>query len=203
MATSADHRRPSKALFAELGYKYDVFLLHSGKNKEFVRNLFWGFCAKNVLPFFDQDKKSLRLGDVDADKVIMDALTRSSRFIMPIMSHEMTCKGWPEEELKSALKINSQGGKRIIIPVFYNIMADECGRTTNEYYKRISRIPGIERTSEDSDEDKFIRRVASEVEEELQETLKEGLSSAIVLINIMLDFKMIFRVACRVDGNNK
>jgi hypothetical protein len=160
-------RPPRRAFLGDHHWTYDVFLLHAGENKRFVEDLYWALCAENILPFFDAE--SLKLGD-NADDRMEEALVRSSRFIVPIMSHQLKDKPWPEDEMKKALDRHQQ--VKVIIPVFYNISADKCGESTNRYFSKMARITGIEK-KESYRDDEFIKLLTLRLKELLEETLEE------------------------------
>ena len=170
MAAGYRRRPPSRAFLGDHGWTYDVFLLHAGENKVFVEDLYWALCAKNILPFFDT--RSLSLGD-NADEMMEDALVNSSRFIVPIMSHQLKDKPWPEDEMKKALSRHERK-RKVVIPVFYNINPDKCGESRNSYFKKVSRITGVEKEERERD-DQFIERLTLSLEELVQETLQKGL----------------------------
>jgi hypothetical protein len=159
---------PDRPFLGDNGWKYDVFLLHAGQNKKFVENLYRELCSRDVLPFFD--KYSLPIG-TKAQDLIMEALQTTSRFIVPVLSHEIKGKSYPENEMKKAVdrferfkESGVQSPPVLIVPVFYLTTPDECHESTNQFVKDMSTFTGIVREeSEKDDEDAYLHRVAEEI----------------------------------------
>jgi hypothetical protein len=157
--------RPDRPFLGDNGWKYDVFLLHAGQNKKFVENLYRELCSRDVLPFFD--KYSLPIG-TKAQDLIMEALQTTSRFIVPVLSHEIKGKSYPENEMKKAVdrferfkESGVQSPPVLIVPVFYLTTPDECHESTNQFVKDMSAFTGIVR--QEDDEDAYLRTVAEEI----------------------------------------
>ena len=147
-----------RAYLAENGWKYDVFLLHAGENKGFVKKLYTKFRSADILPFFDE--VTLELGD-NAQEMIMDALRCTSRFIVPILTHEIKGKPWPEMEISEALERHMK--HKVLLPVFYKITPDQCFQSSNQFVKKISGITGIRQDGEE--EETFVCTVVKRIKE--------------------------------------
>ena len=152
------YSKPKCAFLAKNGWEYDVFLLHAGENKEFVKKLYQKFCSMGILPFFDEF--TLELGD--DQEMIMDALQRSSRFIVPILTHEVKGKQWPEMEMSKALERHKKQ-KKVILPVFFKISPDQSSESTNQFVKEVSKITGIRLDGEE--EETFVCTVVKRIKE--------------------------------------
>lgn len=104
---------------------WDVFVSHASEDKESV-----------VLPLVDLllchgmkvwlDKGEIFLGDSIREK-IDEGLSRS-QFGVVVISHNFFAKNWTKAELDSLFS-REMGGKKVILPVWHNISAEEV----NEY----------------------------------------------------------------------
>ena len=138
---------PSEAFLAKNGYKYDVFLCHAGENKDLVSKLYWKLCSYDILPFFDE--LSLKMGD-DGHEVMMEAVERTSRFVAPLITHEVKGKPWPQIEMEKALERHKRD-KLVVLPVFL-LDPDKTSESTVPILREISKISGTKLTGEDHDD---------------------------------------------------
>lgn len=146
--------KPECAYLSNNGWKYDVFLLHTGEDISFVTRLYWKLCSMNILPFFGEE--TLEIGE-NAEEVVMEALQCGSRFVVAVLTH----KPWREEEMFVALERHRKQNK-VIIPVFYKITPDQYLEASNQTVRDISRIDGIILDGEE-DETTMVCTVAERV----------------------------------------
>ena len=154
---------PNEAFLAKNGYKYDVFLCHAGENKELVSKLYWSLCSCDILPFFDE--LSLKIGD-DGYEVMMEAVERNSRFVVPLVTHEVKAKPWPQVEMQKALERHKRD-KLVILPVF-DLDPDKTLECTVPILREVSKISGAKRKNDEQDDD-FVLRVSKVIEERVKD----------------------------------
>ena len=153
---------PNEAFLAKNGYKYDVFLCHAGENKEFVSKLCWNLCSYGILPFFDE--LSLEIGD-DGHELMMEAVERTSRFVVPLITHELKGKPWPQVEMEKALQRHKRD-KLVILPIFL-IDPNKTLESTVPILREISKISGTKK-NDGEQEDDFVMRVSKAIEKRVK-----------------------------------
>lgn len=96
-------------------YTYDVFLSHSGKDREFVMRLAGDLKRAGNRVWLDQ--WDLRPGDSIARAV--EQGLRESRFLLVVMSPDYFESAWTQQEWQYALANEIEGGGVRVIPVLY------------------------------------------------------------------------------------
>ena len=100
---------------------YDIFICHASEDKdEFVRPLAEGLRAKGLKVWYDEF--SLKIGD-SLRESIDSGLANSSSGVV-VISHNFFKKRWPQKEL-NGLFSKIQSDRKIILPIWHNISAEE------------------------------------------------------------------------------
>ena len=96
-------------------YIYDVFLSHSGKDREFVMRLAGDLKRAGIRVWLDQ--WDLRPGDSIA-RAVEQGLSES-RFLIVVMSPDYFESAWTQQEWQYALANEIEGGGVRVIPLLY------------------------------------------------------------------------------------
>lgn len=100
---------------------WDVFVSHASEDKEdFVSELALKLHEKGIKVWFD--KSTLKVGD--SLRRSIDKGLASSKFGIVVLSHNFFNKEWPQKELDGLVALESDG-KKVILPVWHNITAEE------------------------------------------------------------------------------
>ncbi|MEO3808993.1 toll/interleukin-1 receptor domain-containing protein [Sphaerisporangium sp. B11E5] len=95
-------------------YDFDVFLCHSGTDKDLVRLIAKAFAANDIRYWLDEEQ--LTYGDGVATK-IADGLQRT-RYVVPCISANLAKSGWARAEYNAILNAEFSGDTaRIVIPL--------------------------------------------------------------------------------------
>jgi len=127
----------------EPGVTWDVFISHATEDKEpFVRSLAEALRATGLRIWYD--RFTLKVGD-HLRRSIDQGLSRS-RFGVVILSPYFFAKEWPQLEL-DGLAAREIAGKKVILPVWHNIDANEIRRFSPTLADRVAvkSSLGIER----------------------------------------------------------
>ena len=101
--------------------QYDVFISHASEDKEdFVRPLALKLHQESIKVWFDEF--TLKVGD--SLRRSIDKGLSTSRFGVVVLSHNFFNKEWPQKELDGLVALESDG-KKVILPVWHNIAANE------------------------------------------------------------------------------
>ncbi|XP_062521743.1 uncharacterized protein LOC134196584 isoform X2 [Corticium candelabrum] len=167
------NNRPIPPMLASQGWKYDVFLCHAGDDKkDFVYPLYKELKEKHgIVSFFDAE--SLPEGGM-TQKLIAEAIIQSPLFVV-ILSHEFKGKPYPETEVKAAFEFDEDKSDsrkfdsryKKIIPVFYKITATACSESTVTILKKLARIAGIRKKTDENDSS-LVTRVAERIREHVE-----------------------------------
>ena len=100
---------------------YDAFISHASEDKDaFVRPLAQALTHSGLSIWYDEF--TLTVGDSLRRKI--DEGLRASRYGVVVLSPNFFAKNWPQEEL-DGLYSREVAGVKVILPVWYNITADE------------------------------------------------------------------------------
>ncbi|MBX2848069.1 MAG: toll/interleukin-1 receptor domain-containing protein [Acidiferrobacterales bacterium] len=101
---------------------YDVFICHASEDKEeFVRPLAESLKDLNIEVWYDEF--SLVLGD--SLRRSIDLGLRQSRFGVVVLSPSFFSKNWTQYELDGLLDRELAGNDKVLLPVWFNLSADE------------------------------------------------------------------------------
>src|SRR6266852_1550683 len=101
--------------------QWDVFISHASEDKKVVAEPLFGALESAGLSIW-YDRVELRLGDSLHNR-IDDGLAHS-RFGVVVLSPAFFAKHWPQQEL-NGLAQREVDGKKILLPVWYNITVEE------------------------------------------------------------------------------
>ncbi|XP_059066937.1 uncharacterized protein LOC131030145 [Cryptomeria japonica] len=129
--------QPNERMSSDNGQKFDVFLSHSGKQKNFVRQLYRDLKNQGVSCFFDQDRQSLPLGE-DFPPLIFEA-AKTCRLAVFLLSKEFLQSKWPMLELSTVVEARDANRHPEILPLFFMISPEALKQITtlNERWKEI------------------------------------------------------------------
>lgn len=128
---------------------------------------------RGLVAFYDVE--SLTAGD-RVQEVIAEAIELSPFFLV-ILSHHFKGKRYPEAEAQAALAFDKHTKK--IIPLFYDMTADECCDSTNDVCSLLSSYSGVERKEKED------AQFASDVADLMIKMASDQLSSSITLHDSM------------------
>jgi hypothetical protein len=102
--------------------KYDVFISHASEDKAaFAEPLALALRKWGLNVWFD--KFSLRVGDSLRDSIEMGLA--NSRYGVVVFSPSFLVKNWPKAELNGLFARQMQGKRRVILPIWHEISANE------------------------------------------------------------------------------
>ncbi|XP_059069046.1 disease resistance protein RPS4B-like [Cryptomeria japonica] len=138
-----DSSRPNKPICSDHGQKIlakDVFLSHSGKQKNFVRQLYKDLINQGVSCFFDEDSESLPVGEDFPSRIFEAAKTCKAAILL--LSRDFLETKWPMQELLAfveARDIIRTNPTLKILPLFFLISPDVLKNITpdNEKWKQL------------------------------------------------------------------
>ncbi|XP_059066676.1 disease resistance protein RUN1-like [Cryptomeria japonica] len=119
---------PNAPIRSERGQKFldqNVFLSHSGRQKNFVRQLHRDLTNQGVSCFFDQDRESLPVGE-DFPSRIFEA-AKTCQVAVLLLSMDFLQSRWPMLELSAFVEARDRTRKNPnlkILPLFYQISPD-------------------------------------------------------------------------------
>ena len=103
-------------------YKYDLFISHAWEDKEqFVRPLTDLLARQRIKVWFDEF--SLRPGD--SLSAAIDKGLSDSKYGLVVLSPDFLKKNWAKTELRALISRESVSGKKVVVPVWYNVSAEE------------------------------------------------------------------------------
>ncbi|GLJ42130.1 hypothetical protein SUGI_0872410 [Cryptomeria japonica] len=118
----------------EHGQKFDVFLSHSGKQKNFVRQLHRDLTQQGVSCFFDEDRESLPVGENFPSRILEAA--KACKVAVLLLSKDFLKSKWPMIELSAFVKArDTTNPKLIILPLFFLISPDYLKNITEDNKK--------------------------------------------------------------------
>lgn len=94
---------------------YQIFLCHSHKDESFVMQLANDLESDKIDVWVDE--WDIEVGDF-IHKKIEDGI-RNSTYLGIILSPDSVCSKWVDKELRAALAIESQKGKKFVLPILY------------------------------------------------------------------------------------
>ncbi|XP_059066515.1 disease resistance protein L6-like [Cryptomeria japonica] len=129
----------NKPMRSEHGQKFDVFLSHSGKQKNFVRQLHRDLTNLGVSCFFDEDPQSLPIAE-DFPPRIFEA-ARACRLAVLLLSREFLESKWPLLEASTFMKARHTNPNLQILPLYFMILPEGLKEITsdNEKWKGIEK----------------------------------------------------------------
>jgi hypothetical protein len=103
--------------------EYDVFICHASEDKaDFVEPLAQAL-QKEIKVWYDRFE--LKLGDSLREKI--DNGLANSRYGVVILSKAFFSKKWPKEELDALVTRQNNEGKKVILPIWHKVEAEEVG----------------------------------------------------------------------------
>jgi hypothetical protein len=103
---------------------WDVFICHASEDKEpFVRRLAERLRAEGLKVWYDEF--TLTMGD--SLRRSIDSGLVSSGYGLVVLSHHSLTKDWPQHEIDGLMALEV-AGRKVILPVWHNIDADEVRR---------------------------------------------------------------------------
>ncbi|XP_057845451.2 disease resistance protein ADR2 isoform X1 [Cryptomeria japonica] len=158
----------------------DVFLSHSGKQKNFIRQLYRDLTNQGVSCFFDQDRESLPVGEDFPSRIF--AAAKTCKVAVLLLSMDFLQSKWPMQELAAFVNAKKKKNPDLkILPLFFlispfalkNITADEekwkqlekSEEKRAEWHQALSAIRQINglKFSEGDDEVKFRDEIVEEI----------------------------------------
>ncbi|GLJ42312.1 hypothetical protein SUGI_0876010 [Cryptomeria japonica] len=119
----------------------DVFLSHSGKQKNFVRQLYRDLTNQGVSCFFDQNSESLPVGE-DFPSRIFEA-AKTCKVAVLLLSMDFLLSKWPMLELSTFVETRDkcQNPNLKILPLFFQISPDALKTITpdDEKWKELEK----------------------------------------------------------------
>ncbi len=120
-----------------------MFISHAGEHKTKIAEPLYEVLKNHGLhlhPFLD--KREIREGAYGPD-TLNEAMETASCGIF-ILSPQFVAKEWPMKELKCFLRRRAENEERgikapILIPVFYRLTWEDCGRDTDSFFKKYKR----------------------------------------------------------------
>ncbi|MCH8947340.1 MAG: toll/interleukin-1 receptor domain-containing protein, partial [Acidobacteria bacterium] len=101
--------------------RWDIFICHASEDKDnFVRPLATALQKKGLSIWYDDF--TLKVGDSLRQSI--DRGLSQSRYGVVVLSPAFFGKHWPEREL-DGLVAKEVGGKKVILPVWHNVTADD------------------------------------------------------------------------------
>ncbi|GLJ45616.1 hypothetical protein SUGI_0960210 [Cryptomeria japonica] len=143
--------QPNKWTRSDHGQKFDVFISHSGKQKNFVRQLYRDLTNQGLLCFFDEDRESLPVTE-DFPTRIFEAV-ETCRLALFLLSEDFLHSKWPMLELAACVKARHTNSTPKILPLIFII---------SPALKAIRPINGL-RFSEGGNEVEFRDEVVKEI----------------------------------------
>ena len=101
--------------------QWDVFISHASEDKKAVAEPLFGALERAGLSIW-YDRIELRLGDSLRNRI--DEGLAHSRFGVVVLSPAFFAKHWPQQEL-NGLAQREVEGRKVLLPVWYNITAEE------------------------------------------------------------------------------
>ncbi|XP_057868038.1 protein VARIATION IN COMPOUND TRIGGERED ROOT growth response-like [Cryptomeria japonica] len=135
--------QPNTPIRSDRGLKFsaqDVFLSHSGKQKNFVRQLYRDLTNQGVSCFFDQDRESLPLGE-DFPSRIFEA-AKTCKVAVLLLSMDFLESKWPMQELAAFVEAKKKTNLDLkILPLFFQISPDALKNITadDEKWKQLEK----------------------------------------------------------------
>jgi len=106
--------------------EYDVFISHASEDKEsFVEPLAKALVDAGLKVWYDGFE--IKLGDDIAEK-ITQGLLRSQYGVVVLSKVFLEKKKWTATELNALLNRQAVGGKKVILPIWHNITAEELAQ---------------------------------------------------------------------------
>ncbi|XP_059065488.1 uncharacterized protein LOC131052748 isoform X2 [Cryptomeria japonica] len=158
----------------------DVFLSHSGKQKNFVRQLYRDLTNQGVSCFFDQDRESLPLAEHFPSRIFEAAKT--CKVAVLLLSKDFLESKWPMLELSAFVEARDTTNPNLkILPLFFRISPDALKNTEEndknwqqleissetpaEWHQALRAIRGINGLpfAEGGDEVKFRDEIVKEI----------------------------------------
>lgn len=105
--------------------EHDVFISHASEDKEdFVEPLATALIEAGLKVWYDRFE--LKLGDSLREKI--DQGLANSRYGVVVLSRAFFSKEWPKSELDALVTRQNSEGKKVILPIWHNVTADEVRR---------------------------------------------------------------------------
>jgi len=102
--------------------EYDVFISHASEDKErFVEPLAQALKEAGLKVWYDRFE--LKLGDSLREKI--DQGLTNSRYGVVVLSEAFLAKKWPKTELDALVTRQNAEGKKVLLPVWYEVGAEE------------------------------------------------------------------------------
>ncbi|XP_057845458.1 uncharacterized protein LOC131054851 isoform X2 [Cryptomeria japonica] len=135
--------QPNTPIRSDRGLKFsaqDVFLSHSGKQKNFIRQLYRDLTNQGVSCFFDQDRESLPVGE-DFPSRIFEA-AKTCKVAVLLLSMDFLESKWPMQELAAFVETKKKTNLDLkILPLFFQISPDALKNITadDEKWKQLEK----------------------------------------------------------------
>eukprot|EP01018_Ginkgo_biloba_P029696 Gb_00842 [translate_table: standard] len=102
------------------GCKHDVFVNHSGFQKNFAEQLHMDLKREGISSFFDKDSESLPMGEEFPSRIFEAA--EKCKVALLVLSHEFIASNWPMQELCAFVKAkNTTNPTLAVLPLFFEI----------------------------------------------------------------------------------
>ena len=113
----------------------DVFVSHAEEDKEQVaRPLVDGIEGHGYTAWFDE--QTLRLGD--SLRRSIDLGLTQSRFGAVVLSHRFFAKSWPRRELDGLVSLETQDGRKRILPIWHGVTEVDVARFSPTLADRVA-----------------------------------------------------------------
>ncbi|GLJ42237.1 hypothetical protein SUGI_0874290 [Cryptomeria japonica] len=170
----------SRSTCSEQGQKFDVFLSHSGRQKNFVRQLHRDLTNQGVSCFFDEDRESCLPVAEDFPSRIFQA-AETCKVAVLLLSRDFIETKWPMLELSTFVKARDRNPNFKILPLFFMIPPEALKRITAcnkkwkefekskerraEWHRALKVIRGINglKLTEDGDELEFRDEIVKKI----------------------------------------
>jgi hypothetical protein len=105
--------------------KYDLFICHASEDKKaFVEPFVKALKKKNLKVWYDRFE--LKLGDSLREKI--DQGLANSKYGVVVLSKAFFSKEWPKAELDGLLSRQTSEGKKVILPIWHDVDAEEVNK---------------------------------------------------------------------------
>ena len=149
---------------------YDAFICHSDADTPFAELLHHEMQNCGLKAFFCKES----LGEGDIVQLTMAHTLISAPFCVVVLSESFLNQPYPEAEAKAALAFSQE--HKTIIPVFYEMTADDCHLLTRKMYQKLADIAGWER--EDRTDEEFAMVISQDIKHRADKQLLSGANKA-------------------------
>jgi hypothetical protein len=112
------------------GRNPDIFICHDSRDKDLAEKLYFDLSSRRLKVWLD--KFEMKVGDSLTQK-IQEGISKATYGIVILSKHFLSNKTWVEFELKSILTKEIVGSKKVILPIWHDILVADL-KDANLYY---------------------------------------------------------------------